>query len=345
MSEKIHDRRHLGAISILLGNAGLFANGLIAYTYADNSDSRKAGMGRATSAVLYAGTGAIIARYGSSSISEQFERLEKKLAVFMQKEGISLDAELLQKADAETRKSWFAKLEDFAYDHPMECANTYNALATAGMLASGLWRRKSGEKISGDANLLNSLLVIAGTLVSVLVKERTPEQIAKKGDAGTLWGKIQQQPLNYAVWPFMGADLSYGLQAYGEYQAAQNMPAQSSFRNWALAMPAISAFVLATATLGDVLTGFSSKKPGGDRDERAIAQQRLIDSAAHILSAQPPQTQAMLTHKAAEYLAKQHSLRMVDFDAKDLEMRILQQVRSIPGQPPLGEKNGSPSFT
>src|SRR4051812_3286981 len=97
-------RRQLGGVSILLGNAALFANGLIAYKHGDSPEVRKAGAGRMLSAALYTGTGAIISRYGHSSISTQLERLEEKLAAFMQHEGVPLDAGQLRKADAENQK-------------------------------------------------------------------------------------------------------------------------------------------------------------------------------------------------------------------------------------------------
>lgn len=325
------DRRQFGAISLLLGNAGLFANGLIGYTHGDSPDSRKAGMERMASSVLYSGGGMIIGRYGSSPVAKQLDRLEGKLAAFMQQNGIPLDAGQMQKADAETRKGWFAKLEGLAYDHPMEFANIYNVVAASGILGSGLLRRRSGgkgEREAGNANILNYMLLLVGTLTCVLIPERTPEQIARRGDSGKLWGKMQEKPLNFAVWPFLGADASYALQSYGEYKTAKEMPHDSRLRPWVFGMSAISAFTMASFMAGDALTGFGSKKPGGDPVQREAAQQQLIDTAAAILANQPAETQAMLARKASEYLAKQQALHMTDFDAGDLSARIMAAIAS-----------------
>ncbi len=298
------DRRRLGAISILLGNAAVFANGLIANRFGEDLDMRNAGVGRMASAALTSGAGLIIGRYGSSPVAAQLGRLEKKLAAFMKRHGMPLDAELLKKADEETRKGWFSKLEDFAYDHPMECGNIYNAVAALGMLGSGFLRRRRGELQSGNANIINYLMILAGTL----------------------WGKMQEKPLNFAVWPFLGADISFGGQAYGEYKTAKQLPENSSLRPWMFIMSGISAFTMVAAVVGDVLTGFSSKKVGGNPKDREEAQNELIDKAARILASQPVEVQSQLAKEAAEYLSQQQGLRMADFDADALVLRILQSI-------------------
>lgn len=175
------NRRQLGGVSIMLGNAALFANGLIAATKSTNPEIKKAGMGRMVSGALYLGVGGIIARYGNPSTKQQLDTIEDKLAAYLKAEGVPLDADALAHADHETQKSWFSKLEDFAYDHPIEVANVYNLLAASGMLVSGFERRKRGETTAGNANLASYAMLAAGMMVSVLTKELTPEQEKRTG--------------------------------------------------------------------------------------------------------------------------------------------------------------------
>lgn len=341
MTSSALDRRRLGAISILLGNAGIFANGLVAYQHGDTAESRAAGVGRMASSALSSGGGFILGRYGSLPVAKQLKRMEGKLAAYMKEQGVPLEAEVMKNADAETQKGWFAKLEDFAYDHPIECANVYAAVASSGMLVSGILRSKRGEAKAGAANIISYMMGLTGTLASVLIPERTPEQIAAQGDKGTLWGKIQEKPLNYTIWPALVSDTSYSLQSYGEYQTAHAMAPDNPFRKWMFMMSGISAFVLATATVGDVLIGFSSKKTTGHSDEREAAQGQLIEYAAQMLAAQPPEAQVAFAQRAAEYLVRQQGLRMTNIDADSLSARILE---SIAQHKTRAEKSGdSPS--
>jgi hypothetical protein len=317
------NQRQLGGLSITLGNAALFANGLIARMYGDSTEVRKAGVGRMASGLGYMGVGAIFMRYGNPSVKRQLKTLEGKLAAHLEKNGVPLDPHEMQKADHQTQKSWFGKIEDFAYDHPIECANVYNLLSASGMLASGIYRWRRGEYTSAKANLACFGLIAAGTAISVLPKELTPEQVTAKGQEGTLWGSVQKQPLNYAVWPFLAADLSYGAQMLGEHKVAKNLPQSNAFKPWATAMAGISAFVTAAYVGGDLLTGFTSKKVTGKPDQREKAREELIDFSAKILAAQPPETQRALVHEATDYLSRQQGLRMVDVDKNQLADRIL----------------------
>lgn len=317
------NRRQIGGISIILGNAALFANGLIAHMHGHTPEVRSAGTGRMASGALYMGVGGIIARYGNPSAARQLATLEERLAGYLHQHGVPLDGEQLAAADREMQKHWFAKLEDFVYDHPIECANVYNALASTGMLASGILRRRRGEYTAGNANIASYAMIMAGTLVSVLTKELTPEQIAKKGQTGTLWGNVQQQPLNYAVWPYLAGDLSFGAQALGEYKMAKELHSANAFKPWALGMAGISAFVTASSFVGDVLTGFSSKKVSSDPQERDMARAELTRFAAQILAQQPLETRQTLAEHAAEYLTHQQGLRMADLDKDQLTAQIM----------------------
>ncbi len=308
------DKRQIGGISILLGNLTLFVNGLIGYYKSQDENIRKAGIGRMTSAAMWSVGGILLARYGSRPVPQQLGKLQEKLAAFLQKEGVSLEEEAQRKAKTYNGRSWLQKFEDVLYNYPIESANIYNSIAAGGMIGSGIYRRKgTAEDIrSGNANFLTSGLTFGGTLASILIPERTPEQIAARGQSGTLWGKMQEQPLNYAVWMFLGADVATGSEAIGEYEKAKKLTSDDPFRPWAYGMSALSVFSMCCDVVGDLLTGFSSKKAGGTAAEHAVAKEQLLQETARMLSAQPLEKQQQLARKSAEYLSRQPELRMVD---------------------------------
>lgn len=321
--------RKAGGIGIYVGNAALLANGLIAALFSQDSKTKTAGYGRVGTAVLWGFGGVGLAKYGSQAVPDQLTKLENKLADFLQKEGVPLDAEILKKADVHQRRNWFQKIEDFIYNYPIECTNAYYALASTGMLISGIVRLQSDDKsirISGQSNIATSALVVAGSLVSILVPERTKEQIAARGQQGTLWGKIQERPLDYAVWTYMGSDLFTGLEAKGEWSAAKNLDSKDPFKKWAYAMPILSVFAMSCALFSDIVTGFSSKKAAGTDEDRNAAQQQLIHETAAILASLPVEKQLILVKSASEFLATQPELRMTNFDPKPLEERIIHEI-------------------
>lgn len=151
-----------------------------------------------------------------------------------------------------------------------------------------------------------------------------------------MWGEVQKQPLNYAVWPYLAGDLTFAAQAMGEHKMARALPKSDPFKSYAMALPAISAFVTAASLTGDILTGFSSKKVSSEPDARDASREKLVKFAAGILAKQPPETQKFLIDKTAEYLAKQQGLRMVDLDKEELSARILKHTQNYASAAVLG---------
>ena len=302
----------------------------------DDPDTKKAGYGRIGSAFLWGAGGIVLTKYGNQAVPEQLRKLEDKFAAFLQKEGVPLDADVLRKADAHTQRGWFQKIEDFMYNYPIECTNAYYALASTGMLASGLIRSKSDSKNvqnSGVANIATTALILAGTLTSILVPERSKEQIAARGQTGTFMGRIQERPLDFAVWMYMASDLSIGYEARGEYNAAKALGKNDPFKKWALVMPIVSVFSMICGLFSDAVTGFSSKKAGGSDEDRTAAQEQLMKDAAAIMAAQPPEAQQKLVKMAAKFFSEQPELRMTNFDPAPLEKKLIEAIRNHSAKP------------
>ncbi len=311
------DKRQWGGIGFVVGNLALIANGLIAHQYGDDPRTRQAGAWRAASNVGLGLGGLALAHWGHQPVERQQTKLEEKLAAYLQSEGVPLDAAMLKHADAHTQRGWFQKIEDFIFDHPIECVNAYTGLVSTGMAVSGVLRRRQGNKESGDANIGFAALTVAGVLASILIPERTPAQLAAEGKSG-LVAKIQERPLNYVRFLFMGADALEGKEAWGEYKAAKSMDAANPYRPWQFRMSALSLTAMASFLLGDWLTGADSKKQAGTPVQHTAGQAKIIQAAAHTLAQQPPERLEMLAERAATYLARQPGLRFIDRPAKEI---------------------------
>ena len=320
--------RQLGGIGFIIGNTALFLNGLIASLYANTPESRKAGAARMISSGMWATSGGFLAKYGDRPVAAQEDRLEHKLAAFLHQSGAPLDAASLRRANAETHQGWFRKLEDFFYAHPIECTNAYYSAASAGFAFSGSQRRHDGNMLAGNANIATSALATSGALASIIIPEKTPEQIAAQGQQGTLWGKIQQAPLSYVKWLFLGADAMAGVESLGEYAAAGKVPHGHPYRSWQFTMAALSAVAMGSNLVGDWLTS-GSKKAGGTPQERDAAQHMVLQHAAQHLASLPYEQQMGLTKMVAVYLTQQHELRFQDQSADKIADHLLQQIQIL----------------
>lgn len=326
------DNRQLGGLGFLVGNTALFANGLIAHLHANTPQSRKAGVGRMAASAVWGVSSLFLVKYGDRPVEAQQARLQEKLAGYLQQAGVPLDAETLRKADAQTRHGWFSKLEDFFYAHPIECGNAYYAAGATGFAVSGRLRRSDGNQRAGNANIGVGALSLAGAFASILIPEKTPEQIEAQGQTGTVWGNIQKHPLGYVRWLFLAADAMAGLEAVGEFQAAKKMAVGTHYRPWQFAMAGLSAAAMVTTLASDWLTS-GSKKAGGTPKARAAAQETLLHEAASHIAALPEAQQQQLTQTLARYLVQQHELRFQDRNPQQLAAELLQQVHAYAQQP------------
>lgn len=321
------DHRQLGGYSDILGNMAMFTNGLIAYRFGDTPARKSAGASRMVTGALWNVPNLVLAKYGAQSVDRQMERLEGKLSAYLKQHDVPLDVATLKKADDEQRRGWFSKLEDFMYNHPTEINSACIALASAGILKSGFTRIRAGEKIAGAGNIAVSGLAIAAALSGILIPEKTPEQIAAKGQSGTVWGEIQKSPLSYANWIMLAGDLTEGVNARGEFKTAKALAKSDPFRKWGFTISALSAVTMVCYLVGDSLSGFGSKKNAGAPKDRNTAQRQLLEETARIVSAVPPEKREAILHDTAVYLSQQPELRMLDFSPEQLQQQVDAMLR------------------
>jgi hypothetical protein len=325
------DKRQLGGIGLLIGNLAIMLNGLAAQK-SDNIDTRKSGKQRIAAGAAWSGGALLLARYGAQPVSRQTERLEHKLAAYLKRENIPLDVETLRKADEEQRRAWFSKIEDFLYTYPIECDNAYNIVANTAMIRSGQFRKDGGENAAGNMNMAFGTLGLISSLISIFVPEKTPEQIAEAGQAGTFLGKIQEKPLVYALGFSLVSTIAEGIAAKNEYKTAKNLAPNDPFRPYAFAMSALTAVATALYIVSDWLTDTGEKRATGKVEERTTAQQQIIAEASRILKTMPKDQRHKTVHKVAVYLAEQPELRMVDFNAQKLAAKLMNEMEAQEAQ-------------
>ena len=313
------ENRQIGGWLGILGNTAVFANGFLAWKFGDTPQRRAAGVNRMVSGGLWNVPSVVLTRYGASPVDAQFERLQHKLAEHLKQESVPLHAHTLKLADEEERQAWFGKAENFLYNHPMECNFAFFAAASAGMMASGLIRRKSGEKESGVGNIIVSSFSIAAALAAILIPERTDEQIEQDGHKGTIIGALQKRPMSCANIMILAGDLTEGVNAHGEFKTARSLPNGNSFKPYGYAMSGLSALTMGSFLTGDALAGFGSKKVNGAPEEHKAAQEALVREAARILASQPQEARESIVEDAARYMTHQQELRMVDLDPMKLK--------------------------
>lgn len=321
------DKKQLVGYGYIVSNLAVMSNGLIAYMKGDTEHTRNAGLGRAVTGLLWNIPAVMLGHYGGQPVERQLDRMQHKLAAFMQQEGVPLDAGTLKKADEEKQRGWFSKLEDFLYQYSIETNDVMVAASSLGMMYSGIERRREGKTESGNRNIAVSALTMGAALTSIMVPEKTEAQIAAKGQTGTLWGRLQKSPLAASSSFFLAADVMEGMGALAEYKNAKALAKDNPFKPWAFGMSALSALTMVSFLASDSLLGTGSKKASGGAEEHEKAKQQLLKEAATILAAQPKESREALIQKTVEYMIKQPELRFSDCcDPEKLQQEILAMI-------------------
>jgi Fe-S cluster biosynthesis and repair protein YggX len=334
------ENREIGGYFDILGNTTMFANGFVAWKFATTSAQKKAGISRMATGLLWNIPNFIMARYGGQPVDKQFERLQHKLAEHLSQQGVPLDVKTLKMADEEKRRTYFQKVEDYLYTHPVEVNNACLGVFSLGMMGSGFLRMRAGEKEAGIGNIAVSALTLASTLAGIMIPEKTDEQLAASGQKGTLWGTIQKFPLYFANVGILAADATEGLNAYGEFKTARSLPKGHAYKKAGYAVSGLSAATMVSYLIGDSLVGFGSKKASGTDEERSEAQKQLVKEASRMIMAQPEKVRKTLAHDMAKYLVQQRELRLTDYshDPAKLENAILAAMRG--DSKPLSQMQG-----
>lgn len=322
------DKRQIAGYGFLASLSATFINGLIATTKDPDPLCRQAGVARMASSSLAVVGNLILARYGSYPVATQLETLKGKLASHLQENAIPLDRATWQEAaHTHEQRNWHQKIEDFLYANPIETANAWGALTSAGLTISGYMRHTNAaaseaERSAGVGNIAQGALITSAGLASIMLPEHTRQQVQASGQEGTLWGHIQRHPLSYTNALFAAADLAQGHVAIQELGKANQLGQEDELRQWRYMMAAASAIAMTTAIGGEILVGSGSKKASGSEQALQEAREELIDEAAPILAAQPESCQHYLVAEAVDFLIRQPELRFEDADKSALRSQL-----------------------
>lgn len=315
------DRRRLGGLGYMIADASLFTYGLLSYLEAAQTGGDKTpGVGMMITGAGWGVGGAVLAKFGKESVEGQLEQVENRLHDYLRKEGVSLDAEALQKADQHEKRGLADKLTNFCYDHPTELLNGYYALAALGMLKSGFTKQDSGE-------IKAASFVIAGALAGIFLKEKSPKELE---DAGMIDTLLHRKPLAISSGLFLANNVGSFESAYNEQQRVLKKEDPTAFDQKYLLKYLTAGLYVAS----NLAVGSGSKKAGGTEEDRIAGQQQLYQRIGDVLAAHPPEQRQELAQKTGEFLSTQKKLRLEDQTPEALAGKILA---AVSGQPQRAE--------
>lgn len=294
----------------LVGDAALFASGLM------SGRSKEASSG-----LLYAAAGGILARYGDKDSKHGFDILQKNLSAYLEKEGVALPEHGIISRDTLTNEGGLLdKVEDFLHAHPAQAANAIFAGAGVQLFRSGVAHQKKWDKYAGGA-------VVAGALAGLLIPEST-EKLPRTGNIITdSWHAIREKPLQVTGGLYMLNNAALIVSGLKERRAN---PANKSY-----------VFKLLTAAsyiVANSLIAISSKGKEADADQENM--QRLYASSAEIIAAQPPEIRHMVTENVARFLAAQPDVALT---SREANQALSQHIDQLACQQSIAGK-GEPSW-
>lgn len=301
--------------SYLLGDAAMFASGMVKMLQATLGQEKKAAKYESLTGALWGLGGLAAARYGNPDTEKQLEILAHRLEAHMNKQGAKLpDAERANVELLAGKNGFIAKAERFLYQHPSEILNAVYLIGSGTMIGSGIFSKKGGatEKIAMGG------LVAAGALAGLLIKEDPDART--KADPNSLMSRtaafIQEKPLRLTSTLYWGNNIFAALKARKEQLA--HVPGTSAIKPYMLSYLCAASYILANGLLS-----LSSRDQIQEKKFTSEHIAKLEEVAAEIIAAQPPQLQAALLTDVSRYLANE---KMIDVSAEELSKQLLARV-------------------
>ena len=284
----------------LVGDAALFASGLMAGRYQEAATGLIWGLG-----------GLAPARYGNPNAEKQLQLLSNRLGHYLRKEGIEIpknpDTKLLTEEGGIIDHT-----ESFLYKYPSQMLNAVFSLGGTQLLRSGLQHGKGWDAASGA-------LVAAGGLAGLLIPEKKPDpEHPPTNMIGKAWAWLQEKPLRISGTLYALNNVTLTMSAIKEMRTN---PAQKSY--W-------FKFLTAGSYLfGNAMLAMSSKgHAGGNADQKMEAMEKLADVTAQVIAAQTPEIQEALVQHISGFLSAQPEVRLKAEEIAELLHKKL--AKSIP---------------
>lgn len=298
----------LSGLSYLLGDAAMFASGMLA-SMANNVD--KAGTRKkAFTGALWGFGGAAAAYYGNPSADKKLEIFAHKLEKHLNDHGAIVSDATREHIDLLRGKHGvFHQIDRFLYEHPSEALNVVFAVGAGALLSSG---DKTRMMIGG--------LVGAGALAGLLIKEdkNAPDKAKHGNVAQKALAWAQEKPLRVSG-AFYFANNFFTIQdGINDYKKFKNQHFVAGLKPHYFTFLTAASYILANGLL------FMS--PRGQIDQQHLATDdvvKLEQVAAEIIAAQPKANREALLQEVSKFLTKEKAVPIpVEHLAAQLNERV-----------------------
>jgi hypothetical protein len=300
-------------IGFVLADSALIASGAL-------SGEWKVGMAGAFGLTA----GAVGTRYGNPKAEKQLELVERRLGQYLKRQGV----EIPQNPTTEnlTKEGGiFDHIESFLYKYPSQVMNAFYSMIGVSFFMNGL------QKKDGFDMKMSGALLVAGALAGLLIQEKKPDP--KNPPQGTLqkvWSWIQEKPLR------LTGTLFTANQAFLLKDAIQDRSKSPDNYGYLFKMMAVACF-----TFGNTMMAMTSKSHGGKGNSMdAATKEKLAESAAMVILAQPKQVQDNMLEHVAGYLATESYVNMSASDISAMLKKKLEEVRAAHPELQSAEKSG-----
>jgi hypothetical protein len=294
----------------LVGDAALFAAGIMEKNFKGASTGLLWGLG-----------GLAAARYGNPKAEKQLSILTRKLGDYLEKQGISIP-DIAEKPALIHKEGIIEHIESFLYAHPSEALNAVYALGAGQLLASGIQKKFTADITSGA-------LIGAGALAGLLIPERKPDpEHPTHGALGKALSWVQEKPLRLSGALYHVNNVSM---VWAGFAKRKENPANKSYM---LRFATAGSYILANTLLS------LSSKGGGDDKKSTMMAQKLADTAAQVVAAQPPEVQQALVEQVAGYLSAQPELHKT---APQISALMQEKLAGLKEKLPVAGEDDAPA--
>jgi hypothetical protein len=292
----------------LLGDGALFASGMM------GGRSKEA-----MSGLLYTVGGLACAKYANPDAEKQLKLLSHRLGDYLRKEGVEIPVTPETK-DLVKPGGVIDHIEAFLYKYPSQVLNATYAIGGVQLLRSGMQHGKHWDTASGA-------LVAAGGLAGLLIHEKKPDpEHPPSGFIGKAVSWLQEKPLRISGGLYALNNATLIMSALEERRAN---PAQKSY---------LFKFLTAASYIfGNTMLSLSSKNNHSQGSSSQQALEKLAETSARIVAAQPPEVREGLVQHIAGYIASQPE---VELKAEELTAMMQRKMQEIAAQPAQGGWQG-----
>lgn len=322
------NRRKLVGYGYLIGDAAIFANGMLnarAQNALGNTDIAKRRMNEAWMGLGWAVGGVAMGVFGNRPLDKSMVALEDRLAAHFAEKGLVLSEELLLRAKKEKDKGFFGHLGDFCYKYPTEILNAIYGVLALTLVNNGYKDEYLTLKDKGPVGIKDifkmpdfgmGITIVAGALAGLLIKHKSQEQIEEEG-LGSFRATIHKNASVFNGGLYL-ANNAFTISGAIKNKEAYKDSADAITRNMYLLRVVTAASYIGSNLL--LAGGSSAEKTAAARAD--AGKQEILAGCVQIINAQPPELREKLIDETAKYLCQQRELGFSQHAPKRLAARL-----------------------